>query len=304
MQIYLHIGYPKTATTWLQKKFFPFVNDFAFVKREDILNELIHPYGLNFNPQKARDFFITRYGSKLILSLEGFLGTNFNFGVNGYLTKEHAHRLYAVFPEAVIIMFIRRQQDIIASAYYQYLVGGGTYSITKYLKDHSETRLSRLSLFSYPFFEYHYTISLYEQLFSKDRVNVYLYEEFKSDNNSFLEKFIKDNNFKLIQKEIDLGKETERYRAGVLKLSYLSNLFTAEKMLNKYYLVNLPYWFRLYKPVLARLNRFSIFGSRPDTLKILGKKNYDLINEYYKDSNRKLLYDFGMEQIRKYNYPL
>lgn len=304
MRIYLHIGYPKTATTWLQKKLFPFVKNFAFVERNDIMDELINPYALKFNPKKARKFFLEKYGDHLILSLEGFLGTNFSFGLNGYLTKEHAQRLQSTFPEAKIIVFIRRQQDIIASSYSQYIVGGGTYSINHYLKNHSEISLSRISLFSYQYYEYHYSIRLYRELFSAENVGIYLYEDFKHDNKSFMNRFLKENNFEINQESFDFGKETERYRKGLIKLSFLANLFTSEKMLNKYYIFHFPYWFRLYKPILKRWNRYKIFGKRPGTLQILGKKNNAQLSEYYRDSNQLLVDEFGLKSIIKHNYPL
>jgi hypothetical protein len=63
-------------------------------------------------------------------------------------------------------------------------------------------------------------------------------------------------------------------------------------------------WFNISRPILARLDRFKIFGPRPDTKAILGKKNYDFITEYYKKSNQILLNEFGITDITKYNYPL
>jgi hypothetical protein len=304
MSIIVHIGYPKTATSWLQKRLFPFVENFIFVDRRDIIERFIKPYALNFDPQQTRDFFLEKYGSDLILSLEGFLGNVHNFGLNGYLTMEHANRIFSVFPEARIILFLRRQPDIIASFYYQYIAGGGNYSLKSFLNHKTKQELNGISLFSYEFFEYHHTLKLYHKLFSQEQVYTYLFEEFQEDTKTFIERFCKDHKFQIAQSNIDYRPVLERFRIGIKHLFFISNLFTYRRIMNKYYIINIPYWFPTYKLILNRLRRYKIFGPRPSSIKILKENNYNFIMEYYKRSNRKLIEMYGLNGICKYDYPL
>lgn len=304
MITYLHIGYPKTGTTWFQKNFFPNVENYDIVNREDIVNNLIHCNALDFNPLTVRDFINSKYQNNKILSLEGFVGTTHNFGLNGYLAKEHANRLKLVFPEADIILFIREQHDIISSFYYQYITGGGTFSVDKYLNRKYFFGLNGLPLFSYNFFEYDKIIDLYCHLFSKKKVHVFLYEDFQENTGKFLDNFCKRFNLVVDLEDLNYNYQKQRLRKGLKNLYRFANLFTSRKMLNKYYLINLPYWYDLYKPVLRDLNDMKIFGKRPDSRKILGSENYDFITEYYKKSNKRLIQDFNLQRIKKYDYPI
>lgn len=304
MSIIVHIGYPKTATSWLQKRLFPFVENFNFVDRRDIIEKIVKPFALSFNPQQTRDFFLKKYGDNIILSLEGFLGNVHNFGLNGYLTKEHAYRIHSVFPEAEVLIFIRRQPDIIASFYYQYIAGGGTYSLNSFLNHKAHQKLSGISLFTYEFFKYHLTLELYNKVFSLGQVHLYLFEEFQEDSEKFIIQFCNHHKFKINSAKINYTPELEKFRIGIKYLFLIANLFTHRKMLNKYYLTNIPYWFFIYKKALNRIKKYRIFGPRPSTIKILGKKNYYYILNYYKESNRKLIENYGLHDIRKYNYPL
>ena len=265
---------------------------------------MLHLHALDYEAAKTRQFFLDEYGTDFILSLEGFIGTTHNFGLNGYMTREHALRLKDTFPDAQIMLFIRRQPDIIASAYYQYLTGGGNFSVNKYLNRKFFRGLNGLPLFSYSFFEYDKTISTYCDLFPANRVHVFLYEDFQSDPAAFCTKFSERFNFKVDTSTLDFYPEKQKMRVGIKHLARFASLFTARKMMNKYYLVNLPYWFPLYKKYLNKWDRYPIFGPRPQTIDILGTKNYDRICSYYKNSNRNLIKKYQLTSIEEYHYPL
>lgn len=305
MSIVIHIGYPKTATTWFQKNFFPYVqSSHTNIPREEIVSKIIHPHALYIDAKDIRAYFISKYGQNLILSLEGFIGTTHNFGLNGYMTKEHAQRIHQIFPEAEIILFIRRQQDIIASSYYQYIRGGGTYGLNKYLNKSYYRGLNGLPLFSYNFFEYDKVMGVYAGLFGKKQLHTYLYEEFETNNDSFVMDFSESFGLNIDFSNVVYNREKQKLRLGIKWLHQMANLFTARKMLNKYYVMHVPLWFNIYKPILQKMNRYKIFGKRPSTLQILGRKNLNLIEEHYRESNKRLITDYGLEAIKKYNYPL
>ncbi len=303
MRILIHVGYPKTASTWFQKQLFPKQESFHFVERKDIVKYLISPSALNFNSTKVRDFFLNKYNENILLSLEGFIGTTHNFGMNGYLTKEHAQRLYSVFPDAEIVIFIRNQYDIIVSSYYQYIVQGGTYSIKKYLNSDFKG-LNGITLFSYTFFEFDKTISLYKALFSEEHVYIFLFEEFNTRNVEFVHNFCKILNIRIDFIKINYMPENKKIRSITKVLYQFFNIFTSSNIHNKYFLLNIPYWPRIYRPLLRFLNRYSFMGTFQSSYKILGIKNYQYITNYFKESNNKLIHTYGLTKIKDYNYPI
>lgn len=303
MRVLIHVGYPKTASTWFQESFFPKLNNFRFVEQNDIIKHLINPGALDFNSFKARAFFLNKYKGNLFLSHENFVGTTHNFGLNGYLTNEHANRLKLVFPEAEIIVFIRNQYDIIASSYYQYIFSGGTYSLKRYLHTRFEG-LYGIAANCHGFFEFDKTIKLYEDLFSKEKVSVFLFENFERNNIEFLKLFCERLHFQIEFEKISYKPKNKKLRFFTKVLFKLFNLFTIESVVNKYYLVNIPFWHRLYRSVLIRLNRYSFMGKHTSSFNILGKKNYQFISDYYKTSNQKLIESHGIKQILEFNYPV
>ncbi|UCH15518.1 MAG: hypothetical protein JSV22_06025, partial [Bacteroidales bacterium] len=130
----IHIGYPKTATSWLQKEFFPRASNLTVANRKHIFRKIIEPYDFIINYDEIRAWINKNYSGKVLFSDHGFTGTNHSFGIRNYLIRENAYRLNKIFPEAKIIIFIRNQPDIIASTYLQYLKAGGTYPVSKFLR--------------------------------------------------------------------------------------------------------------------------------------------------------------------------
>lgn len=304
MAIYVHIGYPKTASTWLQQNFFPFIQNAYYPPRAKVIPQIIRQNSLAFNPRSLQELYNKVKQDHLILSSENLVGTSYNFGLNGYLTAEHAHKIYNIFPEATILLFIRRQQDIIASNYVQYIKGGGTWGINKYLFHKNFTGLSGLFLFSFHYFEYDLIIRYYQKLFGEDRVKVYLFEEFAENPKLFCEKIAEQLDLKIAMKDLEFKKANPGYRIFILSLARLANLFTEKKMINKRYIIHIPYLWEYSKKILKSLNKYSLFGPFPETINILGKKNEQYIKDYYSKSNRNLLSTFGLEKIKNFDYPL
>ncbi len=305
MKPLIHIGYPKTATTWFQQNFFPFVENIKYVSKKEINEHIIFPNSFEFNPVKEKQYFTYNNNKRILLSHENLIGAIRRGGINGYMTKELGLRLKAVFGDAKIIIFIRNQFDIISSAYFQYIRAGGTYSIGKYLHHKMfNEEFNKILLFSFKHFEYDKIIKYYEDLFGKENVYTFLYEDFANNNNEFLTRFQKTFDFKVNLNNINYIHKNDKYRTGLTKIVRFSNIFTRKRVLYKYYLLNIPYWFIYSRRLLNYLNKYKIFGRHPEALEILGKKHYSYISEYYKASNRILVNDFNLKSIEKYNYPL
>jgi len=304
MEPIIHIGYPKTGTSWFQLNYFPLAKNAICINNKEVRNNFIKPNSFEFDSKHIRKKILTIPAKYVILSLEGFVGTTHNFGLHGYLTKEHALRIYEVFPNATILLFIRNQPDIIASTYLQYIRGGGTYNIKKYLFHKNYSGLNSLSFFSFKHFEYHNIIGFYKKIFGDGNIKIFLYEEFLENNLAFSRKLSEILNLDINHNELDFQKVNEGYRRLIKFLALISNRFTEQKMPNKYYLIHIPGWFRFSKHILNNLNKYSVFGRHLNSKDILNNRNYQFIYNYYKESNRDLILKYQLSKIAQYNYPL
>lgn len=195
-EIYIHIGMPKTGTTALQKNFFNAIGELNHLSREnaEITENLLHPITdrepLEYN-NKMDDFkdyvfnnLMKEEGKYLISSEALCSGSSHDGKVDRYLI---AHRLKELFPDAVIILVLREQREIIKSVFKQMLkfqISPGT-SFREWL-DNEYSKLHCTSILHY--FQYDKIINLYNDLFD-GRLKVLLYEDFISDHNTFLKKF-------------------------------------------------------------------------------------------------------------------
>jgi hypothetical protein len=188
-KLFIHIGYHKTGSTWLQR--FVFGDEqsgFCWIGRRWAARQwIVAPNALDYDPEivlgscHAEMTSALQRGLVPVLSDERLSG---NPHSGGYDSKEIATRLHATFPKAKILIVIRRQQDIILSAYDQYVDEGGACSLQDYLRP-PRTRLAMPS-FRLEHFQYHRLIGTYQSLFGVDRVLVQCYERFRDAPSEFL----------------------------------------------------------------------------------------------------------------------
>ncbi|KPK84170.1 MAG: hypothetical protein AMS27_10740 [Bacteroides sp. SM23_62_1] len=304
MKLIFHIGYPKTATRWFQERFFPYIRNAKLIDKSDIYKNIIEQNGYSFDPEHARMKFQHAGNQKyLIFSSHELVGTNYHFDLHGYLSKENARRIKELYPDALIIIFIRNQPDIIVSSYIQYIEEGGTYSIKKYLNHKRFNHINRFPLFSYSYFEYHKIIELYKELFGEKNVYVFLYEHFNQDPAKFLKEFCQLFNFQINVETVNISRVNQSYRKMIISLARTINHFTEMKMLNKHYFCNIPGLYVYSKSALQFLNRYRLFGKHPNTQNVLGNKLMSFISNYYKESNR-LLKSKHHLSVENFGYPL
>ena len=301
MKTLIHIGYPKAASTWLQRSLFPAIREFDIVPENDISQRLLKPGAFVFDGNLERQYFTREYKESKLISDERFLGS-FNLGWNnGAYIRELATRLETVFPEATIILFIRRQTDIIASAYAQYIKDGGTISITKYLHPPPNFTFQNILKFSFEQLEYHRIIEFYNTLF-EGRVKVFLFEEISDNFQAFLHRFRQELGVELNDDLIDVNRRNIRYSRSILKLNRCSNVLTRNGSMYKYYLFHLPGFHSASKKCWKITNRSGLFGKPASTKGILGDENHHKIKSYYIDTNSKLSDYVSKELLKKHDY--
>ena len=129
MNILIHIGYPKTASSWLQETLFKDEN-YGFYALHDGDSKTVRdvkrmalPFyetmPFDFDAEAVRTYIDRNCPLEeercAVISNERLSGGAF-FG--GYDSVDIAKRLYSVFPNARIFMMIREQFDIIISQYF------------------------------------------------------------------------------------------------------------------------------------------------------------------------------------------
>lgn len=193
----LHIGYHKTASTWLQSNLFDardqgFMTDPA-TPRHALVERLVRPDPLFYDPaaaaaayRPASDLALAQ-GRTLVLSHERLSGYPSSGGRDRQLIAE---RLAATFPEARILIVIREQKAIIRSMYSQHVTDGGVESIEHFLAT-PEPRLCRKPSFCLEYYCYDHMLDLYRGLFGAERVLVLPYELLARDPAAFSARIVR-----------------------------------------------------------------------------------------------------------------
>ena len=181
MSLLIHVGYHKTATTWMQTQLFTQEHGYRMLANHpEIFNQVTRPHGLVFEPAGMRALIAERKAglptghtavvSSEILSAHPFQG--------GQMSDDYARRLHAIAPEAKILISIRAQQKILPSVYMQYLLRGGTMPYEMFFKG---TDVPGFYGFDKVHFEYDRLVGLYQQLFGAHNVYVMTQESLAAD---------------------------------------------------------------------------------------------------------------------------
>ena len=121
-KVIIHIGMHKTGTTFLQKVVFPNLNNTFYAHNNEF-----------FVPWKKQ---LYKKADNMLLSYEGFSGFPWNKfkEKNSWLKSFHLNidQIRKFFPNAIIIIFFRKQGDLLLSIYKQYLQEGGELSINEF----------------------------------------------------------------------------------------------------------------------------------------------------------------------------
>jgi hypothetical protein len=289
----VHIGYHKTATTWFQKSVYPRVTNYAYVPRARVKLAFLSASALHFDPEWARAKLELAPELPPILCEEELSGYLHTGGLLGFLSKEMAHRIQAVFPDAHVVIFVRSQPEMIAACYQQYVRGGGTYGPRRYLWPAdalfgAAASTYKIPRFSFDHFDYDRLVAHYVALFGAQRVHVFPYEEIQRDARGFLGRFAEQMGLALDVSRVPLGKQNPSYSGPILWVARALNRFTARTVNDKRYWLHIPRWYSLRRHLIEGLNRSGWLGSRADPNDLLGPETVAWIRQRYWESNRQL----------------
>ena len=295
----IHIGYPKTSTTWFQKQFYPRVTDACFIGRDEVLGKILRKDAFSFNPAVVSEYFTDHCHGRILICEEEILVDRRN---NGIRIAENARRINAVFPQADIVVIIRNQTDIMASRYSQHILAGGTHSPDRYLF-RQKTPYKNVTN-DFILFEYDKVVTLYQNLFGTAHVHVFLFEQFAADNTSFLKEYCRIFDLKINLDTLSYQPENPRLRKALYPLARFMNIFTREKYAFKYYVIHIPGWYQVRTLLLQNLNRLSIMGSHPSSREVLGWRSFRFIEDYYRESNKTLSRMLPGLPLADHGYPM
>lgn len=189
----LHVGYPKTASTWLQNRIFNNA-DFGFAMASTARALLIESFILSnrfdFDPERMRKMLNASWNDEFaperipVWSDETLLGSP---GPRRYDGSTVADMLNRVFPDARVLICIREQKAAALSLYSEYIKGvGGAHTIKMFIGTGREKR-SFTPWLRPDFLHYHFAIANYQALFGREQVLVLPYELLRESPKRFLQ---------------------------------------------------------------------------------------------------------------------
>jgi hypothetical protein len=179
----LHIGYHKTATTWMQRQLFMPVHGYRqLCGHEEVFRHIVQPHGLCFDP-KPMQALIATAREKVAPGEVGVVSSEILSGhpiFGGRESEVYAERLAQIFPEAKILISIRNQMNILPSVYLQYVLRGGTMPADRFFEGTNEIGYFG---FSAVHFEYDRLVGHYQNLFGEKNVYILPQEKLRTDLN-------------------------------------------------------------------------------------------------------------------------
>ncbi len=304
----VHIGYHKTATTWFQKSVYPQVRNLAYVPRLRVKRAFLTASALHFDPAWTRAQLELTPGVAPILCEEELSGYLHTGGLMGFLSKEMAHRIHQVFPNARIVIFLRAQPEMIAACYQQYVRGGGTHSPRRYLwpvdsLSGAAAAQYKIPRFSFDHFDYDLLVGHYVSLFGRENVRVYAYEELQRDPRGFLERFANELDLELDVAAVPMAKQNASYSRPIARLARALNRFTDRTVNDKRHWIHIPRWYSLRRHAIEGLNRLGLFGKRAAPAELLGAQTIAWIGQRFWESNRRLAEQVPWD-LAAFGYPL
>jgi hypothetical protein len=289
----IHVGYPKTATTWLQDNVFcderqGFISPWGH--RSGIALDqfvLANPY--EFDSKRAQSVFLE--GLELaasqnlvpVISEETLLGDPCSGKYWGKIAADHIVR---TFPEARILITLREQRAFILSAFKEYVLGGGTYSLQRFTGVVENSREGFEGICQLNALKYDLVVEHYQQLFGVENVSVLFVEKLSCEPKQFLQQLYQfakvDSDFY----PLTTNKRHIGYRGMTLNFKRICNRYVPHPdILQRMY----PISWRVLSVCCKLSNRYvpEIYHKRAeDSLKT---QVGEIVGNYYNDSNRRLL---------------
>ncbi|SHK88543.1 Sulfotransferase domain-containing protein [Reichenbachiella agariperforans] len=299
----IHIGYHKTATSWLQKEFFENeklnINSIApYHDRAKWVTEFIKP-DYSFDKQVLQEYYLQAVDkSKInVLSIERLSGYPITGGFDAIII---ANRLKELFPSAKILISIREQRSMIKSIYLEYLKVGGNAKLEELLYP-KRFYLIRNPTFNLDYFKYDYLISEYLKLFGEQNILVLPYEALKKTPEQYISELSSflglDQDLSLVTSSLNLKKQinTQLPLAHGYKNRLNARIFGSECTPTR---LNIPNRYKRVFNILMRLSPLNYNKRLEEEISLFIEK---IPETYYQESNA-LLEKLITRDLSNYGY--
>lgn len=258
-RVYIHVGMPKTGTTFLQLQVFP------KLKGVDYWQPFNHPMSYYFErfannnylcyPEawklKIREYLEASEENIHILSYEGFFGSYKNNYKSNYT---NSLLLKELFPEAKIILSIRNQIRLIESNYSQIVTEGYVRSIYKYINYHKGRFLNNRNesyvTLNIESLQYDRYIRNYHEQFGASNVLVLPFEMLTRAETQYRQRlatFLGLADISIADSENSLGRKKSLSKNGLLVNRILNRFFICEINNGVGFIPKQPYMFALQR---------------------------------------------------------
>jgi hypothetical protein len=288
MNLLIHIGLHKTATTWLQQSFFAvhpevhLLNDYMNPWHDELTSYIIKS-GEDFSSAECRGIFQKRIDKlptsdkgAYVISSEELVGNPLSGGYNrGTIAK----RLADTFPEAKIMITTRNQSDTLYSLHQQMIKMGYVGSMTQLLKEDLWTR----PCFQKQFLDYLTLYNLYLGYYDKESIGLFTQEELKLNSEVFIKEIYSFLNIDSDKFKINTSPVAKGLSERKISAMRLTNFLRKTEY---YYYPIYHIKSELVRKVLTKLISFYSFFKSPK--KVYQKKYKDSIFSYFSESNKAL----------------
>ncbi|MCI5217801.1 MAG: hypothetical protein D3914_01070 [Candidatus Electrothrix sp. LOE2] len=256
---FIHIGLPKTGSTYLQQVIFkqhPEINCLGSgysinIDQEFILliRKIVNGHSFLHESREIYNRLATllnnnkRCQNKTLngLSAEGLSQTIYD----AKMITHVACMLHHIAPSAKIVIFVRNQFDMIDSFYRQYIVEGGTKKINEFLfspiqwfsLDYLNCNIDPLDVHGINRFKYYGIVRTYIDLFGKNNVHICMQEKLKSEREKTLRDlydFLEINYFNIEHKE-NVNSKKSFYQYELLR--FINKFFCSDAHRESNYLM-------------------------------------------------------------------
>lgn len=175
----IHVGIHKAGSTFIQKeilnnlensKIITFLKKNEFSAFVDYIQLTSEQYFEIEKIEKEINELNNLDEENIVISSEGFTGRGSNIFGQGFSITAICKRLKKIFINAKVIIVLRNQKDAITSLYKDDIKYGYSISFEEWLK-------RRWKFNSLNYFYYSKLVSIYEEVFGKENVNIVFFEE-------------------------------------------------------------------------------------------------------------------------------
>lgn len=299
---YIHLGYPKTGTTYLQQHVFPNINNLHYFGKpfsrknknlRKIFETIIASDKEKFSKIKKKlvlelsEIIEDIKYKKILISFEPFLDPNYYLKNNKLINFENIisnlNRVFGIFGKINYIITLRNYNDLIEKYFYE-VYHKLNFDYTEFNFHQNLRKKSYKNIFLLENFFYSKKINFIKKNCNKHIV--LFYEDLKFNKNFFFKQILfflglKDQklNFKNIPLNLSLKKQK---LFGIIYFFEQMKNFFQIKILKKLWSnkFNLKSYIKVYEKFLYELNRI-IVTNRLKKFKF--RENKNLIIEFYKN---------------------